>query len=109
MGTDCTNRNTMGKKIIEVVVFQSKKGVSEAQLLELSDAFGEALKREIKGFVKRTLTKNCSQDKWVELVWWDSMEDAQAALETAPKMAEFEKYCTVLEDDSDIFYLEEKA
>ncbi len=99
----------MSKTIIEVVTFQAKEGVSETQLLELSNAFGEALKREVKGFIKRTLTKHCTEDKWVELVWWESMNDAKAALETAPKTPEFHKYCAVLiEDGSTIYYLEEK-
>jgi len=99
----------MTKNIIEVVTFQVKKGVPEAQILELSHAFGEALKREIDGFIKRTLTKHCTQDKWVELVWWESMEAAQAALETAPQTDEFKQYCAILEEEgSEISYLEEK-
>lgn len=77
--------------------------------MELSLEFGEALKREMKGFIKRLLTKHCEEGKWVELIWWQSMGDAQAALETAPEMLEFQKYCAALEDnDSEIFYLEER-
>jgi len=101
----------MNKNIIEVVTFQVKNGVSEAELLKLSSAFGEALKREIDGFVKRSLTKHCTQDLWVELIWWDSMEAAQAALENVPQMlpTEFQQYSAVLEEEgSEIFYLEEK-
>jgi len=99
----------MNKNIIEVVTFQVKKGVCEVQLLELSHAFEKALKRENDGFVKRSLTKHCTQDKWVELIWWDSMESAQTALEKMPPILEFQQYSFALEEDgSEIFYLEEK-
>ncbi len=102
----------MNKNIIEVVTFQVKNGVSETQLLELSHAFGDALKREIDGFIKRSLTKKYTEDKiedqWIELIWWDSMESAQIALEKMPKTIEFQEYASALkDDDSEIFYLEE--
>ena len=97
------------KNIIEVVTFQVKNGVSETQLLELSNAFGEALKREAEGFIKRSLTKHCTQDKWVELIWWNSKESAEAALDSMPPTTEFKQYSSVLEEEgSEIFYLEEK-
>ncbi len=97
------------KNIIEVVTTQVKNGVSEAQLLELSHAFGKALKREADGFIKRSFTKHCTQDKWVELIWWNSMESAQAALETMPPTIEFQQFSSILEEEgSEIFYLEEK-
>ena len=97
------------KNIIEVVTFQVKNGVSETQLLELSNAFGQALKRDADGFIKRSLTKHCTQDQWVELIWWNSKESAERALETMPKATEFKKYSSALEEEgSEIFYLEEK-
>ena len=99
----------MKKNIIEVVTFQTKNNVSEEQLLKLSHAFGEALRREVDGFIKRTLTKHCTQDTWVELVWWDSMESAEVALEKVLQIKEFEQYNNILEEDgSEIFYVEEK-
>ncbi len=101
----------MNKKIIEVVTFQVKNDVSEEQLLKLSHAFELALKCEARGFIKRSLTKHCTQDnKWVELIWWNSMEDAQAALEKMPPTIEFQEYSSALEEEgSEIFYLEEKG
>ena len=71
--------------------------------------WGEALKRENDSFIKHTFTKHCTQDKWVELVWWDSMESAKVALEKMPITIEFQQYCSILEDeDSEIIYLEQK-
>lgn len=80
------------KNIIEVVTIQIKNGVSETHFLKLSHAFAEMLKSEIEGFVKYSLTKCCGQDKRVELVWWESMEKAHAALETATQTIEFREY-----------------
>ena len=99
----------MNKKIIEVVTFQVKNEVDEASFLKLSAFFGVALKREMDGFVKRSLTKHSKENKWVELIWWSSMESAQLALKKMPQTKEFKNYCSALEeDDTEIVYLEEK-
>lgn len=98
----------MNNNIIEMAVFKVQEGVTDAQVLGLSNAFIEVLKRETGGFIRRTLTKDGKQDRWVELVWWESMEAAQAALSKAPLIPEFQAYCAVmLEEGSDLVYLEE--
>ena len=97
------------KHIIEVVTFSIKQGVTEEQLLNASSNFEIMLKREIQGFEKRTLTKHCENEMWIEMIWWHSMENAQKALETATKTFEFDKYNSLLEEEgSEIYYLEEK-
>lgn len=96
------------KYIIEVVTFNIKQGVTEKQLLNTSSNFEIMLKRNIQGFEKRTLTKHCEKEQWVEMIWWNSMDNAQNALETATKTAEFDEYNSLLEEGSEIYYLEEK-
>ena len=103
----------MKNHIIEVVIMQIKNGVSEREFLELSAKFGEALKQEdkVKGFIKRSFTKHLTEDKWIEMIWWENMECAQAALEMVPRTVtfEFQQYCAAIEDsNTKIFYLEEK-
>lgn len=60
--------------------------------------------------VKRSLTKDLKQDKWVEMIWWASMEAAQGALEKLPQVTEFQEYCSALADEGTMmFHLEEMA
>lgn len=100
----------MKNNTIEMAVFKVGEEVTDAQVIELSNAFIEVLKREADGFIKRVITKDCKQDRWVELVWWESMEAAQAAFNKAPLIPEFQAYCSVmLEEGSDLIYLEEKG
>lgn len=98
----------MNNNIIEMAVFKVREGVTDTRVLGLSNAFVEVLKREADGFIRRTLTKDCNQNRWVELVWWESMEAARAAFDKAPLIPEFQAYCAVmLEEGSDLIYLEE--
>jgi len=99
----------MNKNIIEIVTFNVKQGVSEEKLLEASFLFGKMLEKQINGFVKRTLAKYNDNDKWLEMIWWDSMASAQGALETATKTKEFDIYNALIEEEgSEIVYLQEK-
>ncbi|MBC2856969.1 hypothetical protein H3N56_11045 [Cetobacterium sp. 2A] len=98
----------MNNNIIEMLTFKIKKEVTEEKILKLSKAFEEALKREVNGFIKRSLSKDCIGNKWIELIWWDSMESASIALDKIPKTCEFKEYCSILEDDeSPLIYLKE--
>ncbi len=97
------------KYIIEVVTFNIKNDVCVDKLLKASNKFEVMLRREVPGFVKRTLTKHCEKELWVEMLWWNSMTEAENALEIAPKTIEFENYNSLLEEEgSEIYYLEEK-
>ncbi|XBX04009.1 hypothetical protein QMP26_26245 [Enterocloster clostridioformis] len=74
----------MNKNVIEMVIFQTN--------------------------IKRSLTKDLKQDKWVEMIWWESMEEAQGALEKLPQVTEFREYCSALADEGTMmFHLEEMA
>jgi len=100
----------MNKTIIEMITFQIKKEVSEEHLLKVFHALNKVLQNDIDGFIKRSLIKECTGDNWVELIWWNSMDAAQAALENLPQYAEFQQYCSVMKEDGmTMIYLEEKA
>ena len=100
----------MKKNVIEMIIFQTKQEVTTEYLLQLYHKLNKVLERDITGFVKRSLTKDLSQDKWVEMIWWESMESAQEALEKLPKIAEFQEYCSTLADEgTKMYHLEEMA
>ena len=100
----------MNNSVIEVVIMQSKNEISEIEVSELSKRFGTALKQEtkVKGFIKRSFTKHLKEDKWVEMIWWENMECAKAALEIVPMIPEFQQYCAAFYEEDEMFYLEEK-
>lgn len=100
----------MSKKVMEMVIFQTRPETDEEQFLKTYEALNEVLKRDIEGFVSRTIMKDKKQDKWVEMIWWTSMETALAALENLPQTAEFGQYCSgISEDGMRMFHLEELA
>jgi hypothetical protein len=66
------------KKVLELVVFQLSEGASREQLLGTVDAVSAWI-AEQPGFVERELLHDAEGGRWIDLVWWRSMEDAGAA------------------------------
>ena len=100
----------MSKNVIEMVIFQTSPEVTEEHFLRLYHKLSKFLEKDIAGFIKRSLTKDFRQNKWVEIICWESMEAAQAALEKLPQISEFQKYCSTLIDEGTMmFHLEEMA
>lgn len=81
----------MSKNVIEMVIFQTSPEVTEEHFLRLYHKLSKVLEKDIAGFIKRSLTKDFRQNKWVEIICWESMEAAQAALEKLPQISEFQK------------------
>lgn len=100
----------MSKNVIEMIIFQTNTEVTEERFLQLYHELSKVLEKNIAGFIKRSLTKDLRQNKWVEIICWESMEAAQAALEKLPQISEFQKYCSALIDEGTMmFHLEEMA
>lgn len=109
-GIKTKGKRAMNKNVIEMVIFQTNQDVTTEHFLQLYHELNKVLERDIAGFVKRSLTKDLKQNKWVEMIWWESMEAAQAALEKLPKIAEFQEYCSALTGEgTKMFHLEEMA
>lgn len=62
---------------VEVVLFKPAEGVSEAQILETAKALQQAVVN-MPGYIDRQLLKD-AQGQWVDIVWWESMEQALKA------------------------------
>lgn len=69
-------------KVLELVVFQLKPGATRDQLLGTVDAVSEWAKTQ-PGFVSRDLSYSAGDDRWIEVVWWTSLEEAEAAAAAA--------------------------
>jgi hypothetical protein len=68
--------------VVEIAIFKVKEGVTRAQLLGTVDAVSEWVKRQ-PGFVSRDLTYSADSDSWIDVIWWESLEQAHAAAEAA--------------------------
>jgi hypothetical protein len=69
-------------KVLELVVFKLNDGVSRDQFLGTNDA-ASAWMRSQPGFISHELLYDAEGDRWIEIAWWETMEDARGAAELA--------------------------
>lgn len=70
-------------KIIEVVQFKTKKGISEKELMAAALAIEPVLEK-LKGFIKRSFAKS-QDDEWLDMVYWIDLESAEHPAEEVQK------------------------
>lgn len=68
--------------VVEWAPFEVREGVSNEQLLQASEHLQNEFLVKQKGYIKRELLKGEGK-QWVDLVYWASEEDAQAATQNA--------------------------
>lgn len=68
--------------ILELVVFKLKPWATREAFLGTVDAVS-AWAQTQPGFVSRDLCYSGADDRWVEVVWWDTLQDAEAAADAA--------------------------
>jgi hypothetical protein len=73
---------TTDGKVLELVVFNLRAGSSRDELLGTVDAVSSWI-GEQPGFVSRSLVEDREGERWIDVVWWESMAEAQAAAERA--------------------------
>jgi hypothetical protein len=69
-----------GPKVLELVVYQLHEGVSREQFLDTNDAVSSWIRQQ-PGFISRELVHDAEGDRWVDVIWWETLEQAQAASE----------------------------
>lgn len=69
-----------GTKVLELVVYQLREGVSREQFLGTNDAVSSWISQQ-PGFISRELVYDAEGDRWVDVIWWETLEQAQAASE----------------------------
>lgn len=69
----------MTNTIVEWAPFNLKHDSNEAALLEASDAMQSEFLERQSGYLKRQLLKGPGES-YVDLVWWASMAEAEAAM-----------------------------
>jgi hypothetical protein len=71
-----------GGKLLELVVSKLNEGVSREQFLGTNDAVSTWISEQ-PGFLSHELLYDADADRWIEVAWWKTMEDAHAAAELA--------------------------
>jgi hypothetical protein len=71
-----------GNRTLELVVFELAKGVTNEEFLKTVGPVSQWVKTQ-PGFVSRDLVRDTEGNRWVEIVWWDSLEQAKVAAEAA--------------------------
>ena len=69
-------------KVLELVVFSLRPGASRDELLPTVDAVSAWI-AEQPGFVSRSLVADREGGRWIDVVWWESMEEAEEAAQRA--------------------------
>jgi hypothetical protein len=70
------------RRVLELVVFRLIEGVTREQLLGTVDAVSAWIRGQ-PGFVSRELSYDAEGERWIDVVWWETLEDAHAAAELA--------------------------
>jgi len=69
---------------LEVVLFKLKPGVDEAAFFRINESILPDL-RAMRGFIRRDLF-NDQHGQWMDVVYWNSLLDAQRAAELFPAL-----------------------
>jgi hypothetical protein len=72
----------MNTKTIELVVFELNEGVTHEEFMSTVPAVSEWVSTQ-PGFVSRELVYSPEDGKYIEIVWWRSRAEADAAAEAA--------------------------
>lgn len=70
------------RNVLELVLYKLNEGVSREQFLDTNVAAAAWLSVQ-PGFVSRDLVYDADGDRWVDVVWWETMESAHTAAERA--------------------------
>lgn len=79
--------------------FKMKVGVSEDEVLAASQEAQDGFLAKQKGYVSRELLKS-SEGEWVDIVHWETMEDAQTAMNSFMGHPSTKKFGEVIDPSS---------
>lgn len=86
----------MTNHVVEWAPFSVREGVAEAALIAASEKLQREFLAGQDGFVRRELVKGQGRS-YVDLVWWNSMETAEAAMTKVMESAVCREYFALME------------
>lgn len=92
--------NTVPKKgkakVIELVLFDIKPGYSEKEVIKAGEAVNSFLEKS-DGFINRKLSLS-KEGKWMDIVYWTTLENAEKASEEVLKSEICQKYFGMIDE-----------
>ncbi|WP_105169848.1 hypothetical protein [Pseudoalteromonas sp. T1lg23B] len=89
----------MSQNVIEIVKFKLAAGVSEQDFLPLNDAFQTFIAAQ-SGLLYRSLAKQPDNQGYIDVIYWQSMEDSKRAAEAFNHSAVCMDFLTVIDKQS---------
>ncbi len=88
--------------VVEWAPFELAAGIDEKALLQASEVLQRDFLGKQKGFIRRELLKG-KDNHWVDLVYWETREDAEQAAKNAAESAVCRSYfqCMLAADHDD--------
>ena len=86
-------------RVLELVVFKLKQGVTREEFLATNDALSSWAKQQ-SGFISREQAYDAQGDRWIDLIWWKTIEDAHAASEAAMTSASCAPMFALIDDQA---------
>ena len=74
--------NRSDGKVLELVVFKLVPGVTREHFLQTNEPVSDWISEQ-PGFISRDLSYDADGDRWVDVLWWKTLEEARAASERA--------------------------
>src|ERR671916_721785 len=72
----------MEAKVLELVVYKLNSDISREQFLLTNGPVSTWVSKQ-PGFIARDLVHDEEGDRWVDVIWWETMEQAHAASEAS--------------------------
>lgn len=85
--------------VIELAQFKTKTGISDSEILVASQEVHDGFLAKQKGYISRELLKS-ADGEWVDIVHWETMKDAQAAMQNFMGSPSTKKIVEVIDDSS---------
>ncbi|HSL29229.1 MAG TPA: hypothetical protein VK900_08535 [Anaerolineales bacterium] len=86
-------------QIIELAPFTLAEGVDEQTLFAASDALQTEFLSQQSGFIRRDLL-NAGDGKWADVIYWNSRESVEHAMQQAPSNRAALQYFQLMADTS---------
>jgi hypothetical protein len=90
------------ENVLELVVFKTNDGATPDQLLQTVDAVSDWLKTQ-PGFISRDLSYAEKEDRWIDIIRWRTLQDAEAASEASMSSVELAPMLALIDMDSMLF------
>jgi hypothetical protein len=95
-------------RTLELVVFSLKAGTTREQFLATESAASNWMQQQ-PGFISHELSYAADGDRWIEIAWWESLEEAETAANAAMSSASCAPMFALIDMESALMLHGERA